>query len=139
MGGFKPVSKKSSSNRNHQPKHYFVNYKTEMCRKWESGGCDFGEKCLFAHGAHELKRKKHVPRNYKTKACKPFFEVGYCLYGQRCQFSHQALPPKGVKPKDDTVTKRTAPCTPVKTRPQEEACERKRLPIFVQLENKAGI
>lgn len=33
-----------------------ANYKTRMCVRFESpGGCSFGDKCHFAHGAHELR------------------------------------------------------------------------------------
>ena len=52
------------------------------------GECKFGENCAFAHGDAELKQRK-LTFNYKTKACKQFFELGYCSYGSRCQFSHK--------------------------------------------------
>lgn len=30
-------------------------YKTEMCKNWvETGKCNYGEKCKFAHGKNEL-------------------------------------------------------------------------------------
>ena len=30
-------------------------YKTRMCQMWEQGGaCPYGDRCTFAHGAHEL-------------------------------------------------------------------------------------
>jgi len=29
--------------------------KYEMCKNWrETGNCRYGDKCLFAHGKHEL-------------------------------------------------------------------------------------
>lgn len=59
-------------------------YKTEMCRNWQAGGCEFGGKCVFAHGIGELR----VRGRYKTKECKQFFTLGYCCYGERCQFRH---------------------------------------------------
>lgn len=31
-------------------------YKTKMCRHWEqTGSCPYNEKCLFAHGPHEVR------------------------------------------------------------------------------------
>jgi len=39
------------------------NYKTRMCKNWEqSGSCVFGDKCLFAHGAEELRKKRNAAR-----------------------------------------------------------------------------
>lgn len=36
-----------------------VRRKYEMCKNWkEKGSCRYGDKCLFAHGEHELTRKK---------------------------------------------------------------------------------
>ena len=52
------------------------------------GECKYGNNCAFAHGDSELKTRK-LSFNYKTKACKQFFELGYCSYGIRCQFSHK--------------------------------------------------
>jgi butyrate response factor len=70
-------------------KNYKAKLKTEMCRNWElSGRCKFQDTCSFAHGAHELVKKKHVPPNFKTKACVQFHETGFCPYGNRCQFLH---------------------------------------------------
>jgi hypothetical protein len=62
-------------------------YKTELCRNWEIGHCEFGDKCVFAHGQEEL-RSKNYASNYRTKPCKQFYSLGYCLYGARCLFSH---------------------------------------------------
>ena len=103
-----------------------VKFKTEICRKWETGQCEFGSKCAFAHGVDELKKKDFIPKNYKTTLCKPFFEKGYCLYGPRCQFSH-----------DLKSEKKTAPSTPVKSRCNSEEASNRRLPIFIQLGNKS--
>lgn len=46
------------------------------------------EKCSFAHGKNELKEKKHLNINYKTRPCKQYFLKGYCPYGYRCQYLH---------------------------------------------------
>ena len=45
-------------------------------------------KCSFAHGAHELRRKAHINLHYRTKLCKQFSESHFCPYGQRCQYLH---------------------------------------------------
>ena len=82
----KPVkTTKPSSNE----QDFRVKYKTEVCRNWEAGYCEFGERCAFAHGDQELRKKQYLANNYKTKPCKQFFELGYCMYGSRCQFKHR--------------------------------------------------
>jgi len=66
-----------------------IKYKTEVCSNWENTGeCEFGESCAFAHGAHELRAKMHVSMKYKTKKCRQFHTYGFCQYGSRCQFIH---------------------------------------------------
>lgn len=65
-----------------------LKYKTEMCKGWVKGLCEFGDKCAFAHGHEELREKTANVCNYKTKRCKQFFELGVCMYGTRCQFLH---------------------------------------------------
>lgn len=41
-------------------------FKTEVCRKWEYGTCEYKGHCAFAHGSHELRVKTHTPLNYKS-------------------------------------------------------------------------
>lgn len=71
-----------------------VNYKTEMCRNWQSTGqCEFEDECAYAHGLHELNQKTTLSqphKNYKTKMCKKWhsYTPGYCSYGEKCQFIH---------------------------------------------------
>jgi len=73
--------------RKHQ--QYRAKYKTEICKDWElNRQCPKGEKCSFAHGLHELRKKVHVSQKYKTTKCRSFHEKGYCIYGPRCQFLH---------------------------------------------------
>lgn len=63
-------------------------YKTELCRSWvDSGRCNYGDRCQYAHGDAE---KRPVPRHpkYKTEACQSFHQSGYCPYGARCHFIH---------------------------------------------------
>lgn len=62
-------------------------FKTEMCRNWEAGSCEYGEKCFFAHGQKELRDKNGV-RTMKDQKCENFFKFGYCLSGNKCQYSH---------------------------------------------------
>ncbi|XP_014663790.1 PREDICTED: protein TIS11-like [Priapulus caudatus] len=63
-------------------------YKTELCRPFEeTGACKYGEKCQFAHGAHELRVLPRHPK-YKTEMCRTFHTTGLCPYGPRCHFVH---------------------------------------------------
>jgi hypothetical protein len=65
-------------------------YKTELCRPFEeSGTCKYGDKCQFAHGAHELRCLARHPK-YKTELCRTFHTSGFCPYGPRCHFVHNA-------------------------------------------------
>lgn len=65
-------------------------YKTELCRPFEeNGSCKYGDKCQFAHGAHELRSLARHPK-YKTELCRTFHTIGFCPYGPRCHFIHNA-------------------------------------------------
>lgn len=65
----------SEQDRDQFVRMYKSKLKTEMCRNWElTGKCVFKDTCSFAHGEHELVKKKHLPPNYKTKACVQFHE-----------------------------------------------------------------
>ena len=57
-------------------------YKTELCKNWKLGYCEFGEKCVFAHGEQE---KRLATR---TRMCHNFFDHGYCRYGEKCNYLH---------------------------------------------------
>jgi hypothetical protein len=57
-------------------------YKTELCRSWaDTGTCNYGERCQFAHGTND---KRPIPRHpkYKTEACQSYHQTGYCAYGE---------------------------------------------------------
>jgi hypothetical protein len=52
--------KRSRKNQNSKAvvkrKEEFANkFKTEMCKNWEAGVCDFELDCCFAHGSDELR------------------------------------------------------------------------------------
>ena len=53
----------------------------------EIGFCNYGDKCRFAHGTHELIR---LPKDlsFKRRDCKGFWGKGQCNYGIRCKFGH---------------------------------------------------
>lgn len=69
--------------------NYESKKKTELCRNFEMyGNCKFGNTCSYAHGAHQLQNKKHLPSNFMTKLCTMFHRDGTCQYGERCQFLH---------------------------------------------------
>ncbi len=39
-----------------------------MCKNWrEKGACRYGDKCLFAHGEHELSRRQSIETNDANK------------------------------------------------------------------------
>ena len=78
------------------------NYKSQLCRYWESSfSCSKGESCPYAHGKMELRAPKgkdgsYVPRKEgeggfaKTTPCK-FFSKGSCKFGSSCKFSHENI------------------------------------------------
>lgn len=100
-------------------------FKTEICRNWTQGCCEYGDKCIFAHGNHELRGKEFLTAKYRTKKCKQFHELGFCQYGNRCQFMH-------VEAGNDSEISdaKTASSSP---RPASSQDTRKRLPVFVKL------
>ena len=99
-------------------------YKTELCRSWIQGICEFGDKCTFAHGSSELRNKEHLTVNYRTKKCKQFHEQGFCQYGSRCQFKHREFSPDTASssPREKEMTHHET---------------KKRLPIFIKLSEEA--
>ena len=80
-------------------------YKTSLCKNYNSDhGCQYGDKCQFAHGSEELRvcpNIRNVPGmikpiqkvqknilNYKIVKCKNFEREGKCKYGDHCSFAH---------------------------------------------------
>ncbi|CAG9324803.1 unnamed protein product [Blepharisma stoltei] len=103
-------------------------FKTEMCKNWENGCCEFGDQCAFAHGEAELRSRSGAIKKYKTKKCKQFYEQGYCIYGGRCQFQHREASPETAENSPD----------PCKGSDLKKLCEthKRRLPIFIDLETR---
>ena len=68
--------------------YHETRYKTELCRQFEESGiCEYGTRCLFAHGSYELKDMKNRHPRYKSELCSSF-EIGQCSFGTRCSFLH---------------------------------------------------
>ena len=82
-------------------------YKTMLCKNYNTEqGCQYGEKCQFAHGVEELRTyhgngaqpqtQPGMPQqqmqknimNYKIVKCKNFEKDGVCKYGSHCTFAH---------------------------------------------------
>lgn len=84
-------------------------YKTELCRPYEeSGTCKYGDKCQFAHGAHELRSLARHPK-YKTELCRTFHTIGFCPYGPRCHFVHNAEEVRANVPQFQQMPRRPTP------------------------------
>mmetsp|Transcript_25441 Transcript_25441/g.55581 ORF Transcript_25441/g.55581 Transcript_25441/m.55581 type:complete len:955 (-) Transcript_25441:277-3141(-) len=72
--------------------------KTELCRNFMSGKvCQFGDKCNYAHGEHELKYTKllHLENAglvdveiFRTRPCITWMATGACPFDQRCLGLH---------------------------------------------------
>merc|ERR1719383_1667384 len=64
-------------------------HKTELCTHWTlTSTCKFKEKCYFAHGIDELKRRSRGG-NYKTQPCVECpTQEGRCFFGSRCNYCH---------------------------------------------------
>eukprot|EP00092_Neocalanus_flemingeri_P038398 GFUD01041804.1.p1 GENE.GFUD01041804.1~~GFUD01041804.1.p1 ORF type:complete len:201 (+),score=67.80 GFUD01041804.1:37-603(+) len=64
--------------------------KVVLCQQHsQSGNCERGDDCQFAHGLEELQahRTRQVP-NYKTTLCQPWTSTGQCSYGDTCMYAH---------------------------------------------------
>lgn len=80
-------------------------YKTSLCKNFLSDkGCQYGNKCQFAHGESELRKLDNnsyqqpmskpmqqfqkTIMNYKIVKCKNYEKDGKCKYGSQCSFAH---------------------------------------------------
>jgi len=72
-------------------------YKTELYHQfYELGHCLYGDRCVYAHGRHELNRHSAaVGRhpNYRTRVCTSYQYKGFCPFGSRCAFIHAQSDP----------------------------------------------
>mmetsp|Transcript_3802 Transcript_3802/g.3596 ORF Transcript_3802/g.3596 Transcript_3802/m.3596 type:complete len:154 (-) Transcript_3802:7-468(-) len=100
-------SKAKSKKKAKKGNDFSIRYKTEICKNWENGFCEFGEKCTFAHGEDELRSKEGLPCK-QTKTCKQYFELGYCLLGSKCSALHAEDSQKTASssPSNSTVASR---------------------------------
>jgi CCCH-type zinc finger/Zinc finger C-x8-C-x5-C-x3-H type (and similar) len=99
--------------------------KTEICRNWESGNCEYGDKCFFAHGLKDL-REKSNGKALKLQKCESFFKFGYCINGNKCQFRHT----------DITTDSAVNSLAPGKKKSRSSSQERHIAPVFVDLESR---
>lgn len=64
-------------------------FKTELCNNLiELGTCKYGDRCHYAHGAHELRQVSKRHPKYRTEKCKNFELTGKCPFGPRCSYVH---------------------------------------------------
>lgn len=64
-------------------------FKTELCNNLiELGICKYGDRCHYAHGAHELRQVSRRHPKYRTEKCKNFELTGKCPFGPRCSYVH---------------------------------------------------
>ncbi|CAG9333694.1 unnamed protein product [Blepharisma stoltei] len=119
------TSKGKSKKRSKKANDFSIRFKTEICRNWENGFCEFGEKCTFAHGQDELRSKEGLPIK-QSKACKQYFELGYCLLGSKCASEHADDSDKTASssPSNSTVASRKSSV--------DSSCQC--MPLFIDLE-----
>mmetsp|Transcript_38176 Transcript_38176/g.94701 ORF Transcript_38176/g.94701 Transcript_38176/m.94701 type:complete len:200 (+) Transcript_38176:259-858(+) len=64
-----------------------THHKSRICPSWaESSYCQYGARCNFAHGSHELSQQ--AQDLWKTKMCTNWVETGTCRTGDVCSFAH---------------------------------------------------
>lgn len=74
-------------------------HKTIPCRAWnDTGRCNYGNKCKFAHGDEDLRKIPEEPMKlynnprYRTAPCLKYRFLGSCPYGDRCSYIHDPFP-----------------------------------------------
>lgn len=87
-----PLELPADNNSSHQtstPKKIMSRFKTELCNNLiELGSCKYGDRCHYAHGAHELRQVSRRHPKYRTEKCKNFELTGKCPFGPRCSYVH---------------------------------------------------
>lgn len=70
-------------------------HKTIPCRAWkDTGRCNYGEHCKFAHGENDLRKTTEEPiklfnnPRYRTVMCLKYYCLGSCPYGEHCSYIH---------------------------------------------------
>eukprot|EP00798_Chlamydomonas_sp_ICE-L_P031723 gene31723-6924_t len=79
-------------------------FKTRICGKFKDGACQYGDKCRYAHGEHELRvlgpdgqpmgstvtpdKRAMINLMKKTRLCQEFVQTGACRYNEKCTFAH---------------------------------------------------
>ncbi|GAB4853479.1 hypothetical protein Ancab_017670 [Ancistrocladus abbreviatus] len=74
-------------------------YKKFLCQSWEdSGSCQFGLKCLFAHGKEELRPTHFASKNNaEMTISKQCSSAGSCTHGPRRHFARKVMTNLPVK------------------------------------------
>lgn len=74
-------------------------HKTVPCQAWkDTGRCNYGKRCKFAHGPEELRPIMKTPvkifnnPRYRTALCIKYTTFGFCPYGDQCHFIHNPEP-----------------------------------------------
>ena len=72
-------------------------YKRNICKNWEESGiCNYGSKCQYAHGYEELYAVDQLTEEqlkahdlFKTQNCRSFHKDMFCGFGKRCQWRRE--------------------------------------------------
>ena len=90
--------------------------KTKMCMNFESGTCSWGDRCAFAHGAHELlpqgAQGEGQPQGAQDQAQGQYDPAAYqqqMMMQQQYQGEGQAPAPEGQQPPQQPPQQATAP------------------------------
>ena len=73
-----PSDEDSSSEEYHDK-----NYKVQLCNDYQTTGCKHGNKCTYAHGEDELRK-----RSDKTRRCLAHYTNNSCTLGDKCYQVH---------------------------------------------------
>ena len=108
------VEQKPPSKRTAQAIDFKIKYKTELCKNFANGSCEFGSACAFAHGGEELRAG--------AKQCYQFAQYGHCTYGESCQFAH--------------IEDASTSCSNSSSRKSSMDLSNMRIPLFIDLERR---